>query len=61
MPERKVIAASVTTDPNRVIEGGPVFWARSDEEMEHMAMLLSRILDGIAHDVGEGLYVIVQH
>ncbi|MFO8060481.1 MAG: hypothetical protein R6U70_07495 [Bacillota bacterium] len=54
--------ACITTDPGRVDGGGvPVFIAGDEEEMAEMALLLSRILDAVAHDMGNGVFLVVQH
>mgnify|MGYP001053943997 CR=1 FL=1 len=58
----KIILAAVTTrkDQDRV-SGIPVFYAETDEEMIKMATILSRILEAVAHDMENGVYIIVKH
>ncbi len=54
--------ACITTDPERVVGGGvPVFVAGDEEEMAEMALQMSRILDAVAHDMGNGVFLVVQH
>lgn len=53
--------ACVTTDPGKVVGGIAVFVVDSEEEMSEVAERLSRILDGMAHDVGNGVFLVVQH
>lgn len=57
----KVILAVITTKPNKVSGSQAVFICESKEEMEFLASNLEAILDGIAHALGEDLYVIVKH
>ncbi|WP_223812698.1 capping complex subunit for YIEGIA [Geobacillus thermoleovorans] len=45
----------------RVAGGAPIFICQTKEEMEQIAANLEAILDGIAHEVGEGLLIIVKH
>lgn len=56
----KVILAAVTTTGERV-SGVPVFYAENQEEQERMAKTLSRVLEAIAHDLGNGIYILVRH
>jgi hypothetical protein len=56
------ILAIVTCEKDRVISGGcPVFLASGQEEMEHISLLLARILGGIVHDLENGIYFICKH
>ncbi|MHB1421293.1 MAG: capping complex subunit for YIEGIA [Bacillota bacterium] len=56
------IMAVVTTDREKVIPGGaPVFLAKDEEEQEKISLYISRILNGIAHDLENGVYIIVRH
>ena len=57
----KAIAAAVTTQKDQRVDGLPIFYAQSDEEMVRMATVLSRILEAVAHDMGNGVYIIVKH
>jgi hypothetical protein len=57
----KYILAAVTTNPNKVKGGTAIFTCQSKEEMEFVAANLEAILDGIAHGLGDDLYVIVKH
>lgn len=56
----KVILAVITQDP-QLVGGAPVFIASSQEEQERIALYLSRVLDGMVHDLGNGVFVIVNH
>jgi len=52
----------VTADPTKVVGGGvPVIIVHNEEEMESVAGRLSRIMDAVAHDLGTGVYLVVQH
>ena len=55
-------AFCVTTREDKILGGGvPVFLAEDRDEMEQVAGRLSRILDGVAHDLGNDVFLIVQH
>lgn len=56
----KVIMAAVTTAGENV-SGVPVFYAKNQEEQEWIAKTLSRVLEAIAHDLGNGTYILVRH
>lgn len=58
----KVILAAVTTrkDQHRV-SGIPVFYAETEEELVKMATILSRVFEAVAHDMENGVYIIVKH
>lgn len=45
----------------RVSGGAPIFFARNEEEQEQTALYLSKILDAMTHDLGNGIYVVVRH
>ncbi|WP_223702059.1 capping complex subunit for YIEGIA [Sutcliffiella deserti] len=57
----KYILAVITTDSSKITGGAPIFTCKTKEEMEFVAANLEAILDGIAHGLGEELYVIVKH
>ncbi|MCG1023027.1 capping complex subunit for YIEGIA [Sutcliffiella horikoshii] len=57
----KYILAVITTNPSKIAGGAPTFTCETKEEMEFIAANLEAILDGIAHGLGEELYVIVKH
>ncbi|MDF0726210.1 hypothetical protein PY093_05715 [Cytobacillus sp. S13-E01] len=57
----KFILAVITTKPNMVTGSASVFTCATKEEMEFIAANLEAILDGIAHALGDDLYVIVKH
>ena len=48
---KKVILAVIAQDSQLVFGGAPVFIATSQEEQEKIALYLSRILNGMIHDV----------
>jgi len=41
--------------------GAPIFVASSPEEREKISTYLSRILNAQAHDLENGIYIIVRH
>ena len=57
---KKVILAAVTAEEGR-ISGIPVFYAQSEEQRAVMATILSRVLEAVAHDMGNGVYILVKH
>jgi hypothetical protein len=57
----KYILAIITTDETRAAGGTAVFICKTQEEMHFYAKNLEAILDGIAHGIGEDLYVVVKH
>lgn len=59
----KFILAAIKMDTTKVnVSGGtPVFSCPTKEEMEAVAANLEAILDGIAHEISENLYIIVKH
>jgi len=57
----KTILAVITTDSSKVKGSASVFICKDREEMDLFAKNLEAILDGIAHAIGEDLYVIVKH
>lgn len=57
----KMILAAVTTGKESTVTGVPLFYAESGEEQAKMATVLSRVLEAVAHDMGNGVYIIVKH
>ncbi|KMM61385.1 hypothetical protein ACH95_07320 [Bacillus glycinifermentans] len=55
------ILAVITTRKDRVIGGTAVFYCDDAEEMNKYAKNLEAILDGIAHGIGDDLFLIVKH
>ncbi|MDH7576305.1 MAG: hypothetical protein QHH75_00505 [Bacillota bacterium] len=55
------VLAVITLDPGLVTGGAPIFIAHSREEQERMALVLSRILKGMVHDLENGVLIIVKH
>ncbi|WP_018247554.1 capping complex subunit for YIEGIA [Orenia marismortui] len=49
-------------DKNKVEAGSaPVFYAEDDEELEYIAMMISRLTTSMVHDLGNGIYILVKH
>lgn len=56
------ILAIITLDGSKVQGGGcPVFIAGTQQEQEKLSLFLSRILDGIVHDLENGVFLICKH
>jgi len=58
---KEQILAVVTTIPEKISGGVPVFIANDDKEAQHMSLLLGRVLKAMAHDLENGVYIIVKH
>ncbi|MEL3974215.1 hypothetical protein AAEO50_18165 [Rossellomorea oryzaecorticis] len=58
---QKFILAAATTSPERVPSGTAVFHCKSEEELQRICANLEAILDGIAHELDPGLFIIVKH
>ncbi|WP_374723745.1 capping complex subunit for YIEGIA [Calidifontibacillus erzurumensis] len=61
MTVEKYILAIVTTNPKKALGSTAIFVCDNKEEMEHKAANLEAILDGIAHELSDDLYIIVKH
>lgn len=61
----KVVLASVVLPQaeNIILHGGigPVFLARDREEQQKISMYISRICEGVIHDLENGIMIIVRH
>jgi hypothetical protein len=61
MTHEKLILAVITTNPNKIAGGAPIFTCDTKDEMENIAANLEAILDGIAHALSDELFIIVKH
>jgi len=58
----KLILAVVTVNPQKVMAGGaPVFVCENTEEMDRVATVLARASEGVTHDLGNGVYILMKH
>ncbi|MGM0501474.1 MAG: capping complex subunit for YIEGIA [Bacillota bacterium] len=58
------ILAIVVTEKNKSkVNGGstPVFYGENEEEVDYIAMLISRLTMSMAHDLGNGVYILIKH
>lgn len=56
------ILAIVTTSDKKVHGGGaPTFYAEHEQAMQQVAFTLEKILDATAHDLKNGVIIIVNH
>ncbi|GIP37489.1 hypothetical protein J31TS4_07690 [Paenibacillus sp. J31TS4] len=55
------VMAVVTTSGKHVGGGVPVFVADGEEEKETLSFRLEKILDAMAHDLGNGTMILVKH
>jgi len=62
VPGGETIIAVITTNKDKVLHSGPpVFYASTKEEMEKVALLLSKSTMAMIHDLENECLVIVQH
>lgn len=56
------ILAIITTDKNMVSSAtAPIFYAKSEEHQERLALLVAKVTMGMVHDLENGIYVVVKH
>lgn len=55
------ILAVIAVNKEQIAGGAPIFLVSSQEEQEQMAFSLEKILDANAHDLKNGLMIIVDH
>ena len=54
--------AIVTTDKEmKVIGGCPIFYAEDENELQNKAMLISKCVGGMVHDMTNGTLIVVKH
>jgi len=58
---KEQILAIVTTNIEKVSGSVPVFIASDFNEAQHLSLLLSRVLKAMAHDLENGVFIIVKH
>lgn len=57
-----ILAAIVTRQNADKVQGmNSIFIVENEEELQRMALLLSRILKAMSHDLENGVTIIVQH
>jgi hypothetical protein len=61
----KIVLASVVLPEAKdlILSGGtgPIFIARDSDEQQRIAMYISRICEGVIHDLENGILIIVRH
>ncbi|MBI2874061.1 MAG: hypothetical protein HYY09_03145 [Firmicutes bacterium] len=57
----RAVMAVITREQRKTAGGAPIFHVESDEEMTRVAGNLARILDGIVHDLENGVWIVVRH
>ena len=59
---KESIVAIVTTDEKSVSGGSvPTFYAKDEEEKNRVSLLISKITQGMIHDLENGCFIIVRH
>jgi hypothetical protein len=61
MADKSSIVAVVTTNKEKVIGDALILLAESTEELEQISFKLEKILDASAHDLGDGIMILVHH
>ncbi|OZU90099.1 hypothetical protein CIL03_02870 [Virgibacillus indicus] len=61
MKIEKAILAVITLNESKISGGAPIFICDDQKELESVAANLEAITDGIAHALGEELFIIVKH
>ncbi len=58
-----ILAIVITKDNQDKVESGsaPIFYAEDEEQLEYIAMLISRLTTSMVHDLGNGVYILVKH
>jgi hypothetical protein len=58
-----ILAVVVVEEAKAKVAGGsaPVFIVKDKEEQEKIALILSRIIKAMAHDLENGVYILVKH
>lgn len=61
--QEKILSIVVLNKAGHKVKPGgvPVFMAADEEEQEKLGLFLSRILNGMVHDLENGVYIIVKH
>ena len=57
----KIVLAAVTLEPHKVAGSIPTFLVSDAEEQQKIAQYLGRILEGVVHDLENGVLIIVKH
>ncbi len=57
----KYILAAVTINPDLVGGSIPVFYVSDEKEQQKISTYLGRILEGVVHDMENGVYIVVKH
>ncbi len=52
---------AIITDDSKKASGAPTFVVADESRRQHVAMVLSRILQGQVHDLGDGMLIVVKH
>ncbi|GAB6136939.1 capping complex subunit for YIEGIA [Halanaerobaculum tunisiense] len=58
-----ILAIVTTKEEQDKVESGsaPIFYAADEEELEYIAMLISRLTKSMVHDLGNGVYILIKH
>lgn len=54
--------AVLTTDKKMNVVGGcPIFYANNDDDLQQKAMLMAKCVDGIVHQISDGVLIVIRH
>lgn len=54
--------AVITTDKNMsMINGCPIFYVNNEEEMQKRAMIFSKCVSGMVHQITDQILIVVRH
>lgn len=57
-----ILATIVLEEAKDKVRGGvPIYVTETKEEQEKIALIMSRILNAMAHDLENGVYILVRH
>lgn len=59
--KKMILAVVAVKEENFMVRDVPVFYAKDQEEKELITTALSRILEAVAHELGNGVYILVKH
>ncbi len=58
----KVILAIIAIERNSVTSGSvPIFYAKDEAEQEKIAIVLSRVTEGVIHELENGVKILIKH
>ena len=54
--------AIITTDKTLQVGGGcPIFYANDNDDLQNKAMLMSKCVGGMVHEISDNILIVVKH